>query len=138
MGKYWPLRQMLIIRYINSLSTAFQVDHTCQRGFFLGQFWWLNCSVCTAPKWSTTRLYSESDSFRFIFSSCRISPKKIWHLIHFYADGSQIYLPLKGNDSNSLSLLYFDDIKGWTALMFLNLLRFVWWSGTSPCSKDQT
>lgn len=34
MGKYWPLRQMLIIRYINSLSTAFQVDHTCQRGFF--------------------------------------------------------------------------------------------------------
>lgn len=134
MGKYWPLRQMLIIRYINSLSTAFQVDHTCQRGFF-----WVSFGGSTAPSaLLPSGVPQGSDSFRFIFSSCRISPKKIWHLIHFYADGSQIYLPLKGNDSNSLSLLYFDDIKGWTALMFLNLLRFVWWSGTSPCSKDQT
>lgn len=105
MGKYWPLRQILIIRYINSLNTAFQVDHTCQReGFF-----WVSLIGSTSPSALLPCGVPQGSilgpiHFIFIFSSSWINPEKIWHLIHFYADDSQI-LPRKGNDGNSLSLI---------------------------------
>lgn len=42
---------------------------------------------------------------------------------HFYADDSQIYLPLKRNDSRSLKILLrcFSDNKAWTDLKIWNL-----------------
>ena len=41
---------------------------------------------------------------------------------HFYADDSQIYMPLKKNDTTSLNTLLdcLKDIKAWMALNFLN------------------
>lgn len=41
---------------------------------------------------------------------------------HFYADDSQIYVPLKKNDTSSVKMLFkcLDEIKAWMAFNFLN------------------
>ncbi len=72
--------------------------------------------------WCTPRFHSGASPFCTLFAPPRVYIKKHVVSFHFYADDSQIYLPLKRDDPNSLKPMMecLRDIKAWLALNLLN------------------
>lgn len=57
-----------------------------------------------------------------LFTSSGLHSSNEWYLFPFYANDSQVYVPLKKEDvfSSKALLARLDDIEAWMALQFLN------------------
>lgn len=78
---------------------------------------------CSHVEFPNVHFWGQLFSTLLTPSKIHFEKKKNTMSFHFYADDSQIYLPLKRNDGRSLKMLLgcFSDNEAWTDLKFWNL-----------------